>query len=64
MQGKIVKNISNLYDVLVGNTIYHAKARGKFKNMNITPLVGDEVKIDIEKNYIMEKCIFFSKYRS
>ena len=54
MQGKIVKNISNLYDVLVGNTIYHAKARGKFKNMNITPLVGDEVKIDIEKNYIME----------
>jgi ribosome biogenesis GTPase len=54
MQGKIVKNISNLYDVLVDNTIYHAKARGKFKNMNITPLVGDEVKIDIEKNYIME----------
>ena len=54
IQGKIIKNISNLYDVLVDNTIYHAKARGKFKNMNITPLVGDEVIIDADKSYIMD----------
>lgn len=54
MQGKIIKNISNTYDVLVDNKIYHTKARGKFKNLSIIPLVGDEVIIDIDKNYIME----------
>ena len=54
MQGKIIKNISNLYDVLVDNTIYHAKARGKFRNINLTPLVGDNVVIDTAKSYIMD----------
>ena len=54
MQGKIIKNISNQYDVLVDNTIYHAKARGKFRNINLTPLVGDNVVIDTAKSYIMD----------
>src|SRR5574344_50227 len=54
MQGKIIKNISNTYDVLVNEKVYSAKARGKFKNMNITPVVGDNCTIDINKNYIIE----------
>lgn len=54
MQGKIVKNISNLYSVLANNKIYNCKPRGKFRNLNITPLVGDEVIIDEENNYILD----------
>jgi ribosome biogenesis GTPase / thiamine phosphate phosphatase len=54
MQGKIVKNISNLYTVLVDNKTYDCHARGKFKNNNITPLVGDDCIIDVNNNYILE----------
>ena len=54
MDGVIVKNISNLYSVLVDNKIYNCKPRGKFRNINLTPLVGDRVKIDIENNYILD----------
>lgn len=54
MQGKIIKNISNLYTVLVDNKTYDCKPRGKFRKLNITPLVGDEVIIDIENNYILD----------
>ena len=54
MQGKIIKNISNLYGVLVGDKVYDCKPRGKFRNLNITPLVGDEVIIDEKNNYILD----------
>lgn len=54
MQGKIIKNISNDYTVLVNNQRYVCKSRGKFRNLNITPLVGDEVIIDSKNNYILE----------
>ncbi|MBR1417043.1 MAG: ribosome small subunit-dependent GTPase A [Bacilli bacterium] len=54
MKGKIIKNISNLYSVLVNDEIYDCIPRGKFRNLNITPLVGDEVIIDIENKYILE----------
>ena len=54
MQGKIIKNISNLYSVLIDNKIYDCKPRGKFRNLNITPLVGDEVIIDEDNNYILD----------
>lgn len=54
MQGKIIKNISNLYSVLVNDRIYDCKPRGKFRNLNLTPLVGDEVIIDEENNYILD----------
>lgn len=54
MQGKIIKNISNLYSVLVGDKVYDCKPRGKFRNLNITPLVGDEVIIDEKNNYILD----------
>ena len=52
MTGKIIKQISNDYTVKA-DKIYVCKARGKFRNMNITPLVGDEVIIN-DENYILE----------
>ena len=52
MQGIIIENISNLYKVKVIDRngiaeIYEATARGKFKQEEITPVVGDKVKIEI-----------------
>ncbi len=54
MQGKIIKNISNQYTVLVNKDEYVCTPRGKFRNDKLTPLVGDEVVIDPENNYILE----------
>lgn len=45
MQGLIIENISNLYKVKSGEKIYTTTARGKFKKEDITPVVGDLVKI-------------------
>ncbi len=52
--GRIVKNISDLYVVESNNNLYECKAKGVFRNKNITPLVGDFVKIDSDKNLIIE----------
>lgn len=54
MQGRIIKNISNDYTVLTNENTYVCKSRGKFRNLNITPLVGDNVIFDAENNYILE----------
>ena len=54
MRGVIVKLISNDYTVLAGHKYYVCKARGKFRNMNISPVVGDEVIIDNENKIILE----------
>lgn len=54
MVGKIIKQISNDYTVKIDNKLYICKARGKFRNMGITPLVGDNVVIDLENNYILD----------
>lgn len=54
MIGKIVKIISNDYTVLSNNKLYICKSRGKFRNMNITPLVGDNVEFDEKNKYILE----------
>lgn len=53
-KGKIVRIISNLYSVLVNDTIIEARARGKFRKEEISPMVGDEVIIAVEKKYIVE----------
>ena len=53
-EGKIVKQISNDYTVNVNNKLYVCKARGKFRNMGITPLVGDNALIDCNAKYIIE----------
>ena len=58
-KGKIVRIISNLYSVLTDTGIIEARARGKFRKDEISPMVGDEAKIDIEKKYILEIFIPF-----
>ena len=53
-KGKIIRIISNLYTVKVDNTYIDARARGVFRNKNLTPLVGDFVDIDIDKKVILD----------
>lgn len=52
MQGQIIKQISNLYTVKVGDMLYGCRARGKFRKDNISPMVGDYVIINTEDNVI------------
>lgn len=47
MIGLIIGNISNTYKIKIDTRIYEAYARGKLKNEEITPLVGDMVEIQI-----------------
>ena len=48
MEGRIIKALSGFYYVKAGNhAVYECKAKGAFRNENITPLVGDKVKFDI-----------------
>ncbi len=48
LQGQIIKNISNTYQVKTNKGYYEAIPRGKLKNDEITLVVGDIVKISIE----------------
>lgn len=54
MEGWIVKILSNLYTVRVGKVDYECRARGKFRKMSITPLVGDHCLVDIQNRYILD----------
>lgn len=53
MNGKIVRIISNLYTVKCGEKLYDCRARGKFRKEKMSPVVGDDVFIDIEQNVIL-----------
>lgn len=53
-EGKIIKIISNLYTVSSEGKIYECRARGKFRNDKITPLVGEFVVFDSDNAYILE----------
>ena len=53
MEGKIVKIISNAFTVL-SDKEYICNARGKFRNLKITPLVGDNVIFDNNKRIILD----------
>ena len=46
MEGRITKQISNQYKVTVNGVDYICSARGKFRNLGLSPLVGDKVQID------------------
>ena len=55
MQGKIIKQISNDYTVELNNhEKIICKPRGKFRNMHISPLVGDIVDVDYDNKYILD----------
>lgn len=54
MQGKIIKGIAGFYYVQVpGYGIVECKAKGIFRKDNMTPLVGDDVEIDILDENLM-----------
>lgn len=53
MNGRIIKNISNDYTVLADKE-YVCKVRGKIRNLNIIPKVGDKVIFDKNNNYITD----------
>lgn len=61
MQGLIVENISNMYKIKVDDKIYSANARGRLKQEDIVPVVGDEVEVKIldstNKQAIVEKIL-------
>ena len=51
--GKIIKGIAGFYYVKTDERIYECKARGKFRNQDLTPLIGDNVEISIDPQEIM-----------
>lgn len=54
MEGKIIRIISNLYTVTSNGITYDCRARGKFRNDKLTPLVGDIVDFDEKNKYILK----------
>ena len=50
IKGRIVKGIGGFYYVDAADVIYECKARGNFRNNNLTPLVGDIVEISVNEN--------------
>ncbi len=53
-KGRIVKQLSNDYSVEVEGEIFLCKPRGKFRQLGLTPLVGDFVTIDEKNCYLLE----------
>ena len=49
-EGKILKALSGFYYVQCQDELITCRARGNFRNDNITPLVGDDVKIQMSDN--------------
>ena len=56
MEGRITKQISNQYTVTAKEGNYICSPRGKFRNLGLSPLVGDIVKID-EKTLTIEEIL-------
>lgn len=54
MKGQVIRIISNLYTVKIGDMLYGCRARGKFRKDNISPMVGDYVLIDADNNLIID----------
>lgn len=53
-KGRIVKQLSNDYFVECDGEVVVCKARGKFRKMGLSPLVGDFVTFDYENKYILD----------
>lgn len=47
LKGLIISNVSNTYIVEAENELYECTARGKFKEREITPVVGDIANIEV-----------------
>ena len=46
--GRIIHAISGFYYVEAAGFVFECKAKGAFRSRNITPLVGDEVEIEVD----------------
>lgn len=51
--GKIIKGIAGFYYVKTQERIYECKARGRFRNQDLTPLIGDNVEIFADPQEVM-----------
>ncbi len=49
ISGRIIKALSGFYYVQTDDGVVECKARGRFRKEGITPLVGDQVVISVEK---------------
>ena len=47
MKGTIYKGVGGFYYVMTGSGIVECKARGRFRREHITPMIGDNVEIDV-----------------
>lgn len=50
MEGTIIKGIGGFYYVKVEEQIIECKARGKFRNKGMSPIVGDKVILTVDNN--------------
>lgn len=62
-KGLIVKINSDTFTVKADNNYYDCKSRGKFRNLKLKPLVGDNVLIDEDKCLIEEVNPRFSELK-
>ena len=53
-QGRIINIISNIFYIEIENEIIECTSRGKFKEKEIKPVVGDVVKVNIKDKSILE----------
>ncbi|HPZ23241.1 MAG TPA: ribosome small subunit-dependent GTPase A [Bacilli bacterium] len=53
MEGRITRIISNLYTVESNGIEYNCRARGSFRNISLSPLVGDIVDFSESELYIL-----------
>ena len=47
MKGKIIKGVGGFYEVAVKDRLYTCKAKGIFRNLQIKPMIGDDVEIAV-----------------
>lgn len=57
MTGKIVHALSGFYYVEAADVVFACKAKGAFRNKNISPLVGDTVDIEVNGDQGVVKAI-------
>ncbi len=49
INGRIIQSISGFYFVEAADAVFECKAKGSFRKKNITPLVGDNVVIEVDE---------------
>ena len=50
IRGQIIKGVAGNYEIVIEEKVYMCKARGRFRNEKILPLVGDFVNVDLNSD--------------